>query len=145
MKSCFLFGHSDCPQDMLSKIIAAIEDLYINYGIRLFYVGNRGSFDRLTASALRQCKRQYPEIELYLLIAYHPAEREIILPENFDGSFYPPLQNVPKPYRIVRANQYMVDHVDHIICYVSHIGNARELLVYARRKIDAGRIINISE
>ena len=88
MKSCFLFGHSDCPQDMLSKIIAAIEDLYINYGIRLFYVGNRGSFDRLTASALRQCKRQYPEIELYLLIAYHPAEREIILPENFDGSFY---------------------------------------------------------
>ena len=73
MKSCFLFGHSDCPQDMLSKIATAIEDLYMNYGIRQFDVGNRGTFDRLTATALRQCKLQHPEIELYLLVAYHPA------------------------------------------------------------------------
>lgn len=146
MKSCFLFGHSDCPQDILLQIIAAVERQYTQQGIRQFYVGNRGNFDRLAITALRQFKKQHPEVELYLLLAYHPGELKELLPEDFDGSFYPPIENVPRPYRIIRANQYMVDTVDTAICYVNHIGNTRELLnhIYRRKKIAGELIDNIA-
>ena len=57
MKSCFLFGHSDCPQDILLQIITAVERQYTEHGIRQFYVGSRGNFDRLATTALRQIKK----------------------------------------------------------------------------------------
>lgn len=144
MKSCFLFGHSDCPQNVIPQIVASLEYHYTHYGVRQFYVGNRGNFDRLAAIALRQLKKQHPNAELYLLLAYHPGERKIILPEEFDGSFYPSIDFVPKPHRIVCANQYMVDTADSIICYVNHVGNSRELLCYAHRSLYEKRIDNIA-
>lgn len=134
MNSCFLYGHADCPDSIIPKIEQAIESHYFQYGIRRFYVGNRGQFDRMAASAVKRMKKRHPDIQLYLLLAYHPAERKPDLTEGFDGSFYPPLEGVPRPYTIVRANQYMVDIADTIICYVTHIGNARNLLEYTRRR-----------
>jgi hypothetical protein len=56
------------------------------------------------------------------------------LTDEFDNSYYPPLENVPRKYAIVRANQYMIDTADSIICYVKHIGNTRNLLEYAQRR-----------
>ncbi len=144
MHICFLFGHSDCPAEVLPQLVASVEYHYTQYGVRQFYVGNRGNFDRLTATALRQLKKQHPNAELYLLLAYHPSERRVNLPEDFDGSFYPPIDAVPKPYRIVRANRYMVDIADSIICYVNRIGNSRELLCYAQRGLSEKRIDNIA-
>ena len=85
-------------------------------------------------------------MELYLIIAYHPGERIVDLPCDFDGSFYPPIGNVPWVYRIVSANQYMANHADSIICYVNHVGNTRQLLNYVQRRqeILADRIDNIA-
>ena len=53
MKSCFLFGHSDAPQVIQSAIETAVERQYLNHGIRQYYVGAYGSFDRMAASALK--------------------------------------------------------------------------------------------
>lgn len=146
MKSCFLFGHSDCPDSMLPKIEQAIEDYYLQHGVTAFYVGNRGRFDSLAAVAVKRIKHRYPDITLYLVLAYHPGERTVLLSDGFDGSFYPPLETVPRPYAIVRANQYMVNTTNYIICYVKHIGNTRTLLEYARNKKNPGvHIKNIAE
>ena len=134
MKSCFMFGHSDCPDTMLPKIEEAIDVYYSRYGVTDFYIGNRGRFDGLAAAAVRNAKQQHPDIRMYLLLAYHPSERAVDLWGGFDGSFYPPLEGVPRPYTIVRANQYMIDTTMFLICYVKHIGNAKSLLEYARRK-----------
>lgn len=128
MKSCFLFGHSDAPQDIQSAIEAALERQYLNHGIRQYYVGAYGVFDSMAASALKAAKKRYQEISLYLLLPYHPAERLMETPEGFDGTFYPPLEKVPRRYAIVRANRYMIETCDSIICYVSRIGNTRALL-----------------
>ena len=98
MKSCFLFGHSDAPQDIQSAIEAAVQRQYLNYGICQYYVGAYGSFDRLAASALKTVKKQYQDISLYLLLPYHPAERPMETPEGFDGTFYPPLEKALGPY-----------------------------------------------
>ena len=134
MKSCFMFGHSDCPYSILPKIAEAIELYYMQYDVTDFYVGNRGVFDSLATTAVKQAKQHHRDIRLYLLLAYHPAERSVDLTPGFDGSYYPPIENTPRPYAIVKANQHMIDTSDFIICYANHIGNARNLLEHARRK-----------
>ena len=79
-------------------------------------------------------KQKYDDVSLLLLLAYHPAERPVQLSEAFDGSYYPPLEGVPRQYAIVRANRYMVDAADSIICYVNQIGNTRKLLEQAQKR-----------
>ena len=129
-----MFGHRNCPDSILPKLEQSIEACYGKHGIRAFYVGSRGHFDRLAAAAVKQAKLRYPDIQLFLLLAYHPAERSVALSPGFDGSYYPPLENVPRQFAIVQANQYMADIADCLICYVQHPGNARNLLQYARRR-----------
>ena len=147
MKSCFMFGHADSPDHIMSRIEAVIEDQYINNGTTAFYVGNRGRFDSIAAAACRLVKQRHPEIRLYLLLVYHPGERTVDLTDGFDSSYYPPLEGVPRQYAIVRANRYMVDTADSIICYVKHIGNTRNLLEYAQKRQKKEGIIieNVAE
>lgn len=133
MKTCFLFGHRDAPSAVLPEIQAAAERLYLEYDITNFMVGSRGAYDRIAATAIKALKRKYC-ISLQLLLAYHPAERPVQLSEGFDSSFYPLLDSTPRRFAITKANQYMVDHADAILCYVSHVGNTRSLLEYAQRR-----------
>ena len=146
MKSCFMFGHGDAPDEIMPKLEQAIEKGYTVYGVTDFYVGNRGRFDHLAAAAVRKVKQRHPEVRLYLLLAYHPAERAADLWGGFDGSYYPPLESTPRQYAIVKANRYMVHTSDFLICYVKHPGNTRELLQYAeKRKKEGIPIENIAQ
>lgn len=146
VKSCFMFGHADCPDSMLPRIEEAVDRCYSKYGITAFYVGNRGRFDRLAAAAVKHAKQQYPDIALYLLLAYHPAEHPVDPQSGFDGSYYPPLEHIPRQYAIVKTNQYMVDAADWLICYVTHPGNTRNLLEYAQKSRKGGTPIeNVAE
>ena len=55
---------------------------------------------------------------------------------------------MPRKLAIVRANRYMVDHVDYLIAYAWHpASNARDLLDYAQRREKKGliQITNIAE
>ena len=142
-----MFGHATTPYDAIAQIEAAAERQYRQYGIRVFIVGNRGNFDYRSATAIKHLKQKYTDISLLLLLNYHPAERPVHLPEGFDNSYYPPLGKVPRQYAIVRANKYMIDTADSIICYVKHIGNSRNLLEYAvlRQRKEGIIIENVAE
>lgn len=134
--SCFFIGHRDTPTEIYPALYAAIEDHIVNYGVRNFFVGRYGSFDRLATSAVKAAKRIYPDVKLTLLLPYHPAEKSILTSNGVDGVFYPPgMENVPRRAAIVRANHYMVDHVGYLISYVWHpASNAWNLLEYAKRR-----------
>jgi len=137
-QTCFLFGHRDSPQIIQPEIEKAVEFHYQEYGIRQFYVGGYGELDRMAGSAVKAVKRKYGDVRLFLLIPYHPAERPVDVTEGFDGTFYPPLENTPRRYAIVKANRWMVENSDSIICWVTHFGNARNLLQYARKQEKRG-------
>ena len=79
---------------------------------------------------------------LMLVLPYHPAESAIPTPDGFDGTYHPErLENTPRRYAIVRANQIMVDTCDWLVCYVCHgASNSRNLLEYARRREENGLI-----
>ena len=136
-KSCFFIGHREASEEIYPVLYAAVEQHIVEYGVTEFIVGHYGGFDRLAASAVKEAKRFYPEVKLTLLLPYHPAERPIPTPDGFDSTFYPPgMESVLRKIAIVRANRYVVDHVDYLIAYVWHpASNAWELVEYARKKL----------
>ena len=141
MKSCFMFGHRIVPDTIQEQLIQAVERLYQEKGVTIFYVGGYGMFDSCAAAAVKAVREQFPEISLYRVTPYHPAVRPVILPEGYDGSFYPPLEGVPQRYAIVRANQYIVKTCDAVICYVKHSGNSKALLEPALRREQNDQLI----
>lgn len=134
MKTCFMFGHSDTP-DVFLKLAWALEYCYNELGIRRFVAGSRGNFDTSEVFAgLIYLKSCHKDIETQRLIAYHPALRrkELRVDEKFyDSTYYPGgLEKTPYVYAIRKANEIMVTKADFVICYVTHPGNARNLLEY---------------
>lgn len=134
-KSCFFIGHREAPASLLPSLIEAIEQHIVDFGVTEFLVGHYGNFDKLAAQAVIAAKEHHPEISLLLVLPYHPAERTIQTPTDFDSTYYPPgIENVPRRFAITRANQYLVDHTDYIIAFVTHpASNTERLLSYAER------------
>ena len=142
MKSCFFIGHREASNELLSILTQVVERHISEYGVTEFFVGGYGGFDHLAAKVVISLKQQYPQITLSLLIPYHPAERAIETPPGFDNTYYPPgMEKVPRKLAIVRANRYMVDHVDYLIAYAWHpASNARDLVEYSRKQEAKGQI-----
>ena len=107
-------------------------------------VGNYGQFDRLAASVCLTLKQDYPSIVVNLVVPYYQPQLDSYEKEyraRFDV-IVPALESTPYQYRIVRANEYMVDRADTIVAYVNaSIGGAARTLAYAERK--KKRIIRI--
>ena len=120
----------------------AVERHILEYGITDFYVGHYGGFDRMAAQAVKECKQQYPQITLTMLLPYHPFEQPIKAPEGFDGTYYPDgMETVPKQFAIVRANQAMLKESTHLIANVRHsFGGAARLLEYAQKRETKGLV-----
>ena len=135
MPSCFFIGHRDAPESLLAAVRAAAEGLIREKGVSDFYVGSRGSFDRLAAKAVRELRERYPEVRLYLVLAYLPPAGWT-LPEGFTGSVFPEgLERAPRRFAILRANRAMADSCEYLIAYAPHAaGNARKVAEYARGK-----------
>ena len=136
LKSCFFIGHREASYEVFPALIESVEKHITEYGVTEFIVGNYGGFDRMAASAVIAAKIRHPGITLSMLIPYHPAERSVIPPQGFDNTFYPPgMEMVPRKFAIVRANHYIVEHVEYLIAYVWHpASNARNVLAYAEKK-----------
>lgn len=139
MPSCFFIGHQDAPGSLLPAVRSAAEGLIREEGVTDFYVGSRGNFDRLAAAAVRELRERYPQVRLFLVLAYLPSTEEEI-PEGFTGTVFPEgLEKVPRRFAILRANRAMVDACDYLIAYAPHeTGNARRVLDYARRRQERG-------
>ncbi|MBQ8238872.1 MAG: DUF1273 family protein [Oscillospiraceae bacterium] len=149
MKSCFFIGHREADERLFPRLEETVERLIIEEDVRHFYVGNYGGFDRIAAKCVKTLKQRYPDITLMMVLPYHPAERPLEAPDGFDGTYYPEgLENVPKRYAIVRANQILVDTSDWLVSYVRHgASNSRKILDYALRResVHRIRVLNIAD
>lgn len=79
MKTCFFIGHRECTEEILPEVRKAVEGLIVEHGVSQFIVGSYGGFDSVAAAAVKQAKKEHPEILLSQLIPYHPAERPVEL------------------------------------------------------------------
>lgn len=72
--TCIFFGHSNTALEIRDKLKATLIDLIENRSVDLFYVGDKGNFDRLALSVLREIGAVYP-IRYYVVLAYLPKEK----------------------------------------------------------------------
>lgn len=140
-KYCSLFGHnyfwsnSDLECRIKSEIINCVE----NMGITDFLLGGYGGFDITCARFLRELKPIYPQIKSYLVLAYLDKKFDDMdkdyIKKTYDDLLFPPIENVPKRFAIVKRNEWIVNNSDYIMFYVNHSwGGACKMLKYANKK-----------
>ena len=139
-KTCFFIGHRNAPESLRPKLLDAIERHITEYGVTEFVVGHYGRFDAMAAAAVRIAKKAHPEVQLILLLPYYPVKDLQRLAQGYDSTFYPPgMETVPKPFAIVRANEYMIRNSQYLICYnEGYIGNTRQLVEMATARSQKG-------
>ena len=134
-------GHGDKYYDAQTekKLLLCVEKL-IKEGAKEFLLGGYGDFDHLAARTVKQLKGFYPHITSTLVIPYiHRTYDNTI----YDGSVYPPIENVPNKYAISKRNEWMIQKSDVLVCYISHThGGAYKTYEYCLRK--KKRIINLA-
>lgn len=110
-----------------------------------FVVGHRGDFDTYATMAMSVVKGALPGIKLWQLIAYYNPVKPHFTIDEIDETYFPlGLETVPKPYAIVKANNYVVSICDAVICYVNREGsNTYKLLRKAQRR--GIPIVNLAE
>ena len=135
-------GHKNVYQSekITERVKQVIREL-LQTGYETFLLGGYGSFDSIAAVAVRDLKKEFPDLKSILVLPYLNRDRDTSL---YDETVYPPLEDVPKKFAISRRNEWMVEQADVVVAYVSHDwGGATTTLRYAERK--KKRIINIAQ
>ena len=139
-KICCFAGHGYIKNiTVKDKIKEKAIELIENDNVNEFWVGNYGDFDAYAASAIQDLKEYYSEIQLNLIIPYLTKDineyRELYY-KKYDHIIMADMPlNTPQRYKIIKANQFMIDNSQYLICYVEHSwGGAAKTLEYARRK-----------
>ncbi len=139
-KICCFAGHSDliADENLKYNLERKITELIENENVTDFWVGNYGSFDRLSSRIIKKLQTKYPHIKLILILPY--ITQNII--ENKD--YYTDYDNIvvadipvntPPKYRIIKCNRYMIDNSSFLIAYVKHPwGGAAQTFEYAQKK-----------
>jgi len=140
-KICCFAGHGKIFYDdeIRTQICRTIEAVIKEEEITEFWVGNYGSFDRLSAGCVREVKKHYPYIKLYLVIPYLTAEinrDKTFFEKNYDGILIAEIpERTPKRLGIIKCDEYMADKAMCLICYVAtQAGGAAKTLRYAEKK-----------
>ena len=142
MKSCFFIGHHDAKAEVYPALRAEVERHITQYGVTSFFVGHYGSFDHMAAQAVKEAKKYHPEVQLMMVLPYHPAIRPIEKPDGYDSTYYPwEGERIPKRLAIVKTNQRMVNDCDYLITYAWHyLGGSGQIVEYARKREARGLI-----
>ena len=143
MSACTFFGHRECPDSIKAQLRAALIDLVINHDVDMFYVGNQGRFDAIVRSVLREVKKEYPQINYAVVLAYMPGKHteyddysDTMLPEG--------IESVHPRYAISWRNNWMIQQSDYVVTYITHTwGSAYQHVAKAKRKKKV--IINLVE
>lgn len=150
MFRCTFSGHAEVYADIGKALDNAIELCLKNAEDVVFYVGDRGEFDRMAASAVRaaKCRHKEKNIVLYLVEPYMSTRinrDKDYLTECYDSIIIPAeLMGVHPKSAITKRNRLMVDWCDVLIAYVYRdFGGAYQTLQYAKR--EGKQIINLAK
>ena len=141
-------GHSNClfsdeEKEKLKQLL--IKEIRKNPTCK-FYLGGYGDFDSLCLRTLRELKTDFPDIELLFITPYLDKNysKLELAKYYYDDVIFPPMENVPRKFAILKRNEWMVDSAELVIAYVKYSwGGAAKTLEYAKRK--KVPIINIAQ
>ena len=129
-------------KEQIRKIVA--EEDFVT-----FYIGGYGEFDKICACACRELKEERDGIEVVYVAPYISLSEQEKIKEMqnsglCDTSIYPPIENTPPKFAIIKRNEWMMLNADIVIAYVEReYGGAYRSLQIAKRK--KKKIINICD
>ena len=141
-RACCFFGNRVVTDDIGERLKQEIEGLILNKNVVNFYVGHQGAFDGMALTALKQMKDKHPQIKYTVVLAYFPTSADSLLDNK--NTLYPEgIESVPKRFAISWCNDWLINHSDYVICYITHItGGAAKYVAKAKNK--GKYIINLS-
>ncbi len=134
MASCTFFGHRECSDSTKAQLREVLINLITNNDVDMFYVGNQGQFDTIVRSVLRELKKECPQINYAVVLAYMPGKKteyddysDTMLPEG--------IESVHPRYAISWRNNWMLRQSDYVVTYITHSwGGAAQFAVKAKRQ-----------
>ena len=145
MSACTFFGHRDAPETIKPKLREMLIKLIEEHGVDTFYIGDKGAFDYMARSLLRELSELYPRIRYSVVLAYLPRKLDEFDQRDFSDTIFPEgIETVPKRYSISWRNDWMLKRADYVVCYVNHSwGGAAQ---FVEKAIKQGReVINLAE
>lgn len=134
MIACTFGGHRDCPDTIKPKLRQVLIDLIENHNVDMFYVGHQGQFDSIVRSVLRELKKEYPNINCAVVLAYMPGKQNEY--DDFSDTMLPEgIESVHPRYAISWRNNWMLKYSDYVVTYIAHSwGGAAQYVEKARRQ-----------
>ena len=121
MSVCTFFGHHDCPAEVKPKLREILTDLIENHSVDMFYVGNKGAFDRMVRSVLRELAQEYAHIYYAVVLERMPGKQSEDYPEDYSDTMLPEgIEEAPPRFAIVWRNKWMLRQADYVVTYVTH-------------------------
>ena len=144
-------GHSvvKTSDKLKERIKELIRDNTSDSATVTFYLGGYGDFDRICAIACKEIKEERAGVELVYVTPYIDRSAQIKIKDMqncglCDATVYPPIENVPPRFAILKRNEWMISNSDLIIAYVNQsYGGAYRSFQTAKRK--KKRVINICD
>ena len=126
-------GHRNIENpDAISRWLDSILPSLIEGGASTFCLGGYGTFDVLSAQAVRRQKAVYPNIKSVLVLPYPNDWSDTSL---YDKTIYPIPLDVPPRQAIPERNRWIVNKSWVVISGVCHSGGgAATTLAYARQR-----------
>ena len=142
-------GHSSVAfhQSVKESVKKIIKSNLINVEYITCYLGSYGDFDNICAYACKELKQQYKNIEIayvtpYISLIEQEKIKKIQACGLYDISIYPPIENTPPKFAILKRNEWMIANADLVIAYVCRsYGGAYKAMQLAKKMNK--KIINI--
>ena len=143
MPACTFFGHRECPDSIKTQLRAVLINLITNHDVDMFYVGNQGRFDVIVRGVLQELKKEYPQIDYAVVLAYMPEKRTEY--DDYSNTIRPEgIEFVHPRYAISWRNNWMLRQSDYVVTYITHSwGGAAQ---YAAKAARQGKsVVNLAD
>ena len=138
MASCTFFGHRECPDSVNTKLREVLIDLISNHDVDMFYVGSQGRFDVIVRSVLRGVKKEYPQINYAVVLAYMP-KKHTVYDDYLDTMLPEGIESVHPRFAISWRNNWMLKQSEYVVTYITHSwGGAAQ---FAKKSAKQGKVV----
>ena len=136
MSVCTFFGHHDCPTEVKSKLREILTDLIENHSVDVFYVGNKGAYDRMVRFVLRELAQKYTHIHYAVVLERMPGKQAEDDSAEYSDTMLPEgIEEVHPRFAISWRNKWMLRQSDYVVAYVTHSwGGAVQFAEMAERQ-----------
>ncbi len=119
---CTFFGHREIHNEKEVKqlIFDTVTGLIVERGIKEFFIGDSGKFDRLVLATLRKLSESY-DIKYTVVLSYFNVVKDERWEYDTNETIFPEdLERTPLRFAIDRRNRWMIKNSGMVVTYINN-------------------------